>query len=117
MKKVILAVCLMFLVIGCASNKILVTSLDKLIIESATKAQASGANNLKIETSITSGIGANASVPISVVPVGANAKLEQSTKITIEISDLKKWKPTQDKAGGKDYYILDTSTNMLEDVK
>ena len=118
MKKVILALCLLFLVAGCASNKIVVRSFDSLIIESATKAQAAGANTLTIETCVASGVSANASIPIYVVAVGASAKLDYTTTLTVTI-DLSKWKvPTINKSAAKatDYFFLDTTNNILEDI-
>ena len=94
MKRIILFIFCSILVMGCANNKILVRTLDSLIIESATKAQAGGAKKLTIETSIASGLSANASVPISVVSVGASATLNRSTPLTIVIDDLQAWKPS-----------------------
>jgi hypothetical protein len=118
MKKVILVVCLLFLVTGCASNKIVVRSLDSLIIESATKAKTAGAKDLKIETSVLTGVSANASLPISVVAVGASTKLDYTTTLTVTI-DLSTWQvPAHNKNASKaaDVFLLDTTYNVLEDI-
>lgn len=100
---------------GCASDKVLVRSLDSAFIEAAHKAKAAGAKELTVELSVVDGYKGTASVPISVVTVGGEKTVSNSIKVTAKIADLGSWIEPVKTKGAEDYFILDVKTFKLEE--
>jgi len=118
-RKVVICLFLVVLV-GCASNQVMVRSLDATIIEAAQKAQLAGAKEISVEVSVVSGYKGTASIPISVVTVGGEKSVSNSTKVIAKV-DLEKWSNPRQKMNGlsqeqEEYYILDTKTLILKSL-
>lgn len=105
---------------GCASNQVMVRSLDATIIDAAQKAQFAGAKEISVEVSVISGYKGTASVPISVVTVGGEKSVSNSTKVTAKV-DLNNWSDPTQKMNAldskeEDYYLLDIKTLELKSL-
>jgi hypothetical protein len=119
MKQILLVLALVSL-IGCSSNKLMLRTLDSTIIEAAERAKRAGAKEITLELSIVSAYKGKVSLPISVVTVGGETSLSNTTKVTVKIDSLAKWKNPDEQQGetlrlgthenGSEYFILDTKT-------
>jgi hypothetical protein len=88
MKKLILIIFCALFITSCA-HKIAVVTLESTINQAATaakKAAGNAAGKLTIEVSVVNGYKGSATLPVPVVPIGAETSLTQSTKLTLEIN-------------------------------
>ena len=100
---------------GCA-HKIAVVTLESTIQQAAVAAKKAAGNaseKLTIEVSVVNGYKGSATIPVPVVPIGAETSLTQTTKLTMDI-DLKKFViPSETKGIPVALYFLDKNTGIL----
>lgn len=115
---VLILLCFAFLP-GCA-HKVAVATLESTIHDAAVAAKNAAGNastKINIEVSVVNAYQGTATIPIPVVPIGAQASLQQTTKLTIEVN-LQQFKPielTRAEDGKTKIYILDLSTGKLQE--
>lgn len=112
--------CLIFLS-GCA-HKVAVATLEATIQQAAQatqKAAGSAVEKMTLEVTVANGYKGSATLPIPVVPLGAETSLTQTTKLTIEINLKNYTSPHDFLTKGSippNTYLLDTRTGLLEAV-
>ena len=103
-----------FFAAGC-THQIVVMTLESTIQQVALAAQrgaGDASDKITIEVEVTNGIKGSAAAPIPVVPIGVEASLAQSTKVTIDIN-LKKFSLEKSLIETPKLYFLDLQNGTL----
>ncbi len=118
MRKISWILILLVILTGCA-HSIAVVTLESTIQQAAIaakRAAGDASKKLTIEVSVANGYKGSATIPIPVVPIGAETSLTQTTKLTMDI-DLKNFvipKETKGVSGAPStLFFLDRNTGML----
>ena len=84
---------------------------------SSKKAVGDASDKMTLEVSVATGYKGSATLPIPVVPIGAEASLSQTTKLTIDVNLKNYVLPEERKSLGATEptrFILDLNTGLLE---
>lgn len=103
---------------GCA-HKIAVATLESTIQEAALavkRAAGDASEKVTIEVAVTNGYKGSATAPIPVVPIGAEASLMRTTKLTLDVK-LKNYTAPAGFVPAPTNYTLDLKTGALEEAK
>lgn len=116
LKTITVLCCSVFLLSGCASKKIAVTTLESTIEQSAIAVKSASKGSVKtvdIEVAVVTAVKGSGTIPVPYVPIGVDASSSTTTKLKVTVN-LEDFPETVAEAHeDSQVYILDLNTGVV----